>query len=194
MFVDAYSKPETRELAVRVRLILGVAALGHDWVEVGVRELVDLDTLKKPDEGRRVRNVSRFGLAGTASEEAADTSGAVSNDRARTTTGGEDAGLVVIREDRPFRRRQFSAVAQVLPHVGEDAGSATKGQASGVVALYNHEAGFAVLIERVRVAQPVLLDETLKPQEAIHRIFEGRAVIGVRIHLYREIVWRNLNT
>jgi hypothetical protein len=46
--------------------------LGHDRVEVGVREPVALDVRQEPAEGRRVRDVQGIRLTATPSEEAAD--------------------------------------------------------------------------------------------------------------------------
>ena len=97
-----------------------------------------LDTLvKEPVEGRRVRDVGGICLAGTAVEEADDTSLAVSDDGAGITLGGEGAVLVTVRVDGQLHGRLVSAILEVFADERHDAGSATDGHAGAVTVLDN---------------------------------------------------------
>ena len=150
--------------------------LGRCLVEVGIGE-VGMDTLQEPVERRRVRDVNGLGLrlASIADEETTDTSLAVNDDRARVTWGGERAGLLIVRKDRPLHRRPLSVIREVLAYEGLDAGSATNGHACGATALDYHEAMFTFRVEQLWVAQLVFPDDALKRQEAVvKRILEGR--------------------
>jgi hypothetical protein len=87
-----------------------------------------------------------------------------------------------------------SAVVEVLADVGEDAGSAAYVDAGGVAVLYDQEARFTVVIERIWVAHQVLRDKISKPEEAVIQIRKGRGGVGAGAHLQCELVEWNLCT
>jgi len=86
--------------------------------------------------------------------------------------GGEDPRLVVIGKDSPLHRRLVSAIVEVLANKGKDAG--------GVAV---QEARFTVVVEHIRVAYPVFLDDIPK-FEAVLRILKGSVVASVRGHIF----------
>ena len=104
-------KAKRTSLASVPDVVLDVQRLVHDRVKVGVREPVGLDTLEEPEEGGRVRDVSGLSIASTASEQAANTSIGVSNNRARIAGGREDTRFMTMWENGPFDRSLVSAVA-----------------------------------------------------------------------------------
>jgi hypothetical protein len=164
--------------------------LDRDLVEVGVGKAF-LDTLHEPVERRPVRDVGGLRPAGSAGEDAANTSLAVKDDGARVARGRECARFVV-RKDCPLHGRLVSAVLEVLAHKGHDAGSAASGHAGGTAILDNGEARFVVRVEHLRAAQLVFPDDALKWQEAVRRVFEGGVGRGVGVHLRGKVVHRNL--
>jgi len=98
--------------------------LGHDWVEVGIRKPIVLDALQEPEKGCCVYDVRGLHLASTA-----DTSTAVSDDRARIAGDRENPRLVLIGEESALHQRLVSAIVEVLANKREDAGSAAYGDA-----------------------------------------------------------------
>ena len=59
---------------------------------------------------------------------------------------------------------------------------------------YDQGAAFAITIEHIWMAHLALLEDTLKLEEAVKRIFEGLTGLGMRIHLQYQVLERNFST
>jgi hypothetical protein len=162
-----------------------------DRVEVGVGEGL-LDLLLDPKIRRHVGHVCRVSRAGTAGEQADDTSQPVNDNGPRIPGGGECAVLVAVGVDGDLHRRRLDAVVVVYSNEGLYIGSATDGDTSALTVFDEDKTLLSVCVERVRLAYFLLLDDAFNLQETANRILEGGAALGVRVHLEDEVGGRNL--
>ena len=158
--------------------------LDHDWIEVGARKPAILVARKEPEEGCRVRDVQGL-LAGPSGEEAADTSAAINDDRARTAQGGEDPGLVVAGEGGPLLpllrySRTKEKMLVVWPIV-------TPLVLPFYMTLRNDSPSCS------SISSLHIWSSWMKSRSLI-RILEGHRAAGAGIHLPCELICRNLRT
>jgi len=177
----------------RHRFRLMSRRLSLDRIEAGVGK-GRLDTIKDPEEGRRVCDVNGNCLAGAAGEESNDSSISIDDDGAGIAGGRECAVLVAVWVDGQLHGRLVDPVLEVFPDKRHNAASTTDGHTGAVTVLDNNATWFAVRIEHCRMVQLVFLDDVPKLQEAATRVFEGAAGFEVREHLRHEVVDRNIST
>lgn len=149
------------------------------------KDLVSADSLKDETDRRGVGHIKGIRDASTAGKESADASGAVNNDGVGVALGRGSTGLVVVGQDNSLLGNLV--VARVVATVGEDVVGA-----AGLAPLENYNTALVVLVIHRRPAQLLVLDGTLETQEAVARILEIVAVLGVRAHHGGEHVGREL--
>ena len=139
--------------------------------------------LLDPEIRRQVGHVCSVSRAGTAGEQADDTSRLVNDNGPRIPWFGEWTVLVAVGVDSDLHRRRIDAVVVVYSNEGLYTALATDGDTSTHTVFYDDKAVLSVCVERGRFAHFILLDDALNLQETTSRILEGGAALGVGVHL-----------